>query len=50
MLIVFKFPFFALEPEPRLLDFIGVPLLVDPVEQDLFRRNPYLFVWLAESP
>lgn len=49
MLKVFKFPFFALEPEPRLLDFIEVPLLVYPVAQDLFRRNPYLFVWLAGS-
>ncbi len=49
VLTVFKFPFFALEPEPRSLDFIGVPLWVYPVVQDLFRRNPYLFVWLAGS-
>ena len=49
VLTIFKFPFFALEPEPRSLDFIGVPLLVYPVVQDLFRRNPYLFVWLTGS-
>jgi len=32
-----------------MFDCIRVPLFVYHVALDLFRRNPYLFAWLAES-